>query len=63
MQKVLAALKRIWAWGEPIGAAIAKKPKTWVAVIGVVCAVAGHSLPQDTVAKIATDIADIASQL
>ena len=52
-------LKKVWAWGEPIGEQIAKKPKTWVVIIGLVCTALGHTLPDDTVAKLAADIASI----
>lgn len=52
-------LKKVWAWGEPIGEKIAQKPKTWVFVIGAICAVAGRTLPDDSIAKLAADIASI----
>lgn len=52
-------LKKVWAWGEPIGAQIAKNPKTWVTLIGFACMAFGHALPADTVAKLAADIASL----
>lgn len=56
---MISFLKKVWAWGEPIGAQIAKKPKTWVVIIGLVCTAVGHTLPDDSVTKLATDIASI----
>ncbi|MBS0219126.1 MAG: hypothetical protein JSR91_00140 [Proteobacteria bacterium] len=56
---MIAFLKKVWAWGEPIGAQIARKPKTWVVLIGFACAAIGHTLPDDTVTKLAADIASI----
>ena len=52
-------LKKLWALGEPIGEKIAQNPKTWVFVIGLICTAVGHTLPDDTIAKLAADVASI----
>ena len=56
---MIAFLKKVWARGEPIGAQIAKKPKTWFLLIGLAGAAIGHTLPDDSAAKLAADIASI----